>query len=101
MGINNNQVRPASPGSRQARFFKPAEFAHVSAELTRGGPNRRQTYPGRGGLVTKETKGRRRRSVPIIEPLRDTLTRLTEGAAGRSAVVTRTARRCDLDSHVA
>lgn len=40
---------------------------------------RRQTYPGRGGLVTKETKGRRRRSVPIIEPLRDTLARLTDG----------------------
>ena len=36
---------------------------------------RRQTYPRRGGLVTKETKGRRRRSVPIIEPL----ARLTVG----------------------
>src|SRR5918997_5855644 len=32
---------------------------------------RRQTYPGRRGLVTKETKGRPRRSLPIIEPLRD------------------------------
>lgn len=31
----------------------------------------RQTYLGRGGLVTKETKGRRRRTVPIIEPLRE------------------------------
>ncbi len=39
----------------------------------------RQTYPGRGGLVTKETKGRRRRTVPIIEPLRPTLERLTAG----------------------
>ena len=29
----------------------------------------RQTYPGRGGLVTKQTKGRRRRAVPVIEPL--------------------------------
>ena len=38
---------------------------------------RRQTYPGRGGLVTKETKGRRRRPVPIIEPLRATPERLT------------------------
>lgn len=37
----------------------------------------RQTYPGRGGLVTKETKGRRRRTVPIIEPLREPLVRLT------------------------
>ena len=42
---------------------------------------RRQTYPGRGGLVTKETKGRRRRPVPIIEPLRATLDRLTVGKA--------------------
>ncbi|HET9648221.1 MAG TPA: site-specific integrase [Microlunatus sp.] len=37
----------------------------------------RQTYPGRGGLVTKETKGRRRRTVPIIDPLRPTIARLT------------------------
>ena len=42
---------------------------------------RRQTYPGRGGLITKETKGRRRRPVPIIEPLRATLERLTAGRA--------------------
>jgi integrase len=42
---------------------------------------RRQTYPGRGGLVTKETKGRRRRPVPIIDPLRATLERLTVGRA--------------------
>lgn len=40
---------------------------------------KRQTYPGRGGLVTKETKGRRKRPVPIIEQLRPTLERLTEG----------------------
>jgi hypothetical protein len=33
----------------------------------------RQTYPIRGGLVTKETKGRRHRTVPIIAPLRPTL----------------------------
>ena len=39
----------------------------------------RQTYPGRGGLVTKQTKGRRRRMVPIIEPLRGTLVRPTIG----------------------
>jgi integrase len=50
---------------------------------------RRQTYPGRGGLVTKETKGRRRRSVPIIEPLRDTLTRLTEGRQGGQRLLLR------------
>lgn len=33
----------------------------------------RQTYPGRGGLVTKATKGRRKRTIPIIDPLRPTL----------------------------
>ena len=37
--------------------------------------------PGHGGLATKETKGRRRRQVPIIEPLRATLERLTVGRA--------------------
>ena len=38
---------------------------------------RRQTYPAAAALVTKETKVRRRRQVPIIEPLRATLERLT------------------------
>lgn len=38
-----------------------------------------QLYPGRGGLVRKRTKGRRRRDVPIIEPLVPTLDRLTKG----------------------
>jgi len=42
----------------------------------------RQTYPGRGGLVTKETKGRRRRTVPIIDPLRSTLDRMRVGRDG-------------------
>lgn len=41
----------------------------------------RQTYPGRGGLVTKQTKGRRRRTVPIIDSLTPTLLRLTKGRA--------------------
>ena len=44
----------------------------------------RQTYPGRGLLVTKETKGRRRRTVPIIDPLRPTLARLTAGRHPRN-----------------
>ena len=35
--------------------------------------------PGRGGLITKTSKGRRRRAVPIIEPLRPSLERLTSG----------------------
>lgn len=47
----------------------------------------RQTYPGRGGLVTKETKGRRRRTVPIIEPLRPTLQRLTAGRTADARLV--------------
>lgn len=36
----------------------------------------KQTYPGRGGLRTKATKGRRRREVPIIDALQPTLIRL-------------------------
>ncbi len=48
----------------------------------------RQTYPGRGGLVTKATKGRRRRTVPIIEPLRPTLARLTVARAPDERLIT-------------
>ena len=44
----------------------------------------RQTYPGHGGLVTKETNGRRRRTVPIIDPLRPTLVQLTPADAQRN-----------------
>ena len=47
----------------------------------------RQTYPGHGGLVTKETKGRRRRTVPIIDPLRPTLVRLTAGRRSEERLV--------------
>jgi hypothetical protein len=43
--------------------------------------SRGTTYPGRGGLVNNETKGRRRRSLPIIELLRATLERLMVGRA--------------------
>lgn len=39
----------------------------------------RQTYPGRGGLITKPTKGRRHRVVPVIDAVRPTLERLTQG----------------------
>lgn len=39
----------------------------------------RQTYPGKGGLVTKQTKGRRERRVPILNPLRPVLERLVLG----------------------
>ncbi|WP_294181157.1 site-specific integrase [uncultured Schumannella sp.] len=39
---------------------------------------RRQVFPGKGGLVTKPTKSRKERRVPILEPLRPVLERLTE-----------------------
>lgn len=39
----------------------------------------RQTYPGAGGLVTKQTKGRESRPVPILQPLEEVLRRLTDG----------------------
>jgi integrase len=53
------------------RISEVAGLEVADVDLRRG--------PGRGGLVTKETTGRRRRSVPIIEPLRETLMRLTVG----------------------
>lgn len=37
----------------------------------------RQTYPGSGGLVTKQTKGRAARPVPILNALKPVLERLT------------------------
>lgn len=40
---------------------------------------RRQVFPGKGGLVTKPTKSRKERRVPILEPLRPVLERLTDG----------------------
>lgn len=40
-----------------------------------------QTYPGQGGLVTKATKGRQARPVPILKTLEPVLKRLTEGRA--------------------
>lgn len=38
---------------------------------------RRQHYPGRGGLVIKQTKGRRDRPVPMLDALEPVLERLT------------------------
>lgn len=38
-----------------------------------------QHYPGKGGQVVKQTKGRRARYVPILDPLEPTLRRLTDG----------------------
>ena len=40
---------------------------------------RRQIFPGKGGLVTKATKSRKERRVPILDPLRPVLERLTAG----------------------
>ncbi|WP_409483041.1 tyrosine-type recombinase/integrase [Arsenicicoccus dermatophilus] len=48
----------------------------------------RQTYPGKGGLSTKATKGRRRRWVPIIDPLRPTVERLTQGRRPDARLIT-------------
>ncbi|WP_022883666.1 tyrosine-type recombinase/integrase [Glaciibacter superstes] len=39
----------------------------------------RQTFPGRGGLITKQTKSRKERRVPILDALRPVLERLTDG----------------------
>ena len=38
----------------------------------------RQIFPGKGGLITKPTKSRKERRMPILEPLRPVLERLTE-----------------------
>ena len=46
---------------------------------------RRQTFPGSGGLVTKQTKGREIRHVPILQHLAPVLKRLTaRSRTGRS-----------------
>lgn len=39
----------------------------------------RQHFPGKGGLVIKQTKGRRSRYVPILDALEPILKRLTDG----------------------
>jgi integrase len=39
----------------------------------------RQLFPGKGGLVTKPTKGRKTRRVPILQALEPVLERLTNG----------------------
>ncbi len=40
---------------------------------------RQQVVPGKGGLVTKPTKRRKERRVPILEPLRPAMERISEG----------------------
>lgn len=70
------------------RISEVAGLQVADVDLPRGLLHvRRQTYPGRGGLVTKQTKGRRRRTVPIIDPLRDTLIRLTSGRSAESRLL--------------
>lgn len=48
---------------------------------------RRQVYPGAGGLVTKQTKGRAVRTVPILEPLRPVLHPLIDGRPASAPLV--------------
>ncbi len=49
---------------------------------------RRQTFPGAGGLVTKQTKGRNVRHVPILAPLLPILQRLTAGRQPKDRLLT-------------
>lgn len=49
---------------------------------------RRQTFPGAGGLVTKQTKGREIRHVPILQHLAPVLERLTAGREAEARLVT-------------
>lgn len=49
---------------------------------------RRQTFPGSGGLVTKQTKGREVRHVPILQPLEPVLRRLTIGREPQERLLT-------------
>ncbi|MGO4680260.1 site-specific integrase [Microbacterium sp. 2MCAF23] len=47
----------------------------------------RQIYPGKGGLVTKQTKGRRERYVPILNALEPVLARLCAGKASEDPLL--------------
>lgn len=47
----------------------------------------RQCFPGAGGLSIKPTKSRRPRRVPIIEPLKPVLRRLTKQRAGNQPLL--------------
>ncbi|SDQ21501.1 tyrosine-type recombinase/integrase [Leucobacter chromiiresistens] len=49
---------------------------------------RRQTFPGSGGLVTKQTKGREIRHVPILQHLEPVLQRLTSDRAPEERLLT-------------
>lgn len=49
---------------------------------------RRQTFPGSGGLVTKQTKGREIRHVPILQHLEPVLERLTAGREPQDRLLT-------------
>ncbi|WP_338145225.1 tyrosine-type recombinase/integrase [Cryobacterium fucosi] len=49
---------------------------------------RRQIFPGKGGLITKATKNRKERRVPILDPLRPVLIRLTTGKDSNDQLLT-------------
>jgi integrase len=46
---------------------------------------RRQTFPGAGGLVTKQTKGREIRHVPVLQALVPVLERLTRAQVAKTS----------------
>lgn len=48
-----------------------------------------QTYPGKDGLITKQTQGWRERRAPILDQLRPVLERLTEGQGARGSAARR------------
>lgn len=47
----------------------------------------RQIFPGKGGLVRKQPKGRKERYVPILDPLEPILTRLCAGKEPSAALL--------------
>lgn len=47
-----------------------------------------QIFPGKGGLITKPTKNRKERRVPILNPLRPVLEHLTEGKQPEDQLLT-------------
>ncbi|WP_235940865.1 tyrosine-type recombinase/integrase [Paramicrobacterium fandaimingii] len=61
-----------------ARFVVPSTLTHGDVDWTSNLVTiQRQCFPDAGGLSIKPPKGRRTRHVPIIEPLKPVLRRLT------------------------
>jgi hypothetical protein len=85
-GVRRRRDDPGDDGPSHQRGLRAPGGRHLPRPWP--APGEPQTYPGRGGLVTKQTKGRRRRTVPVIEPLRPTLARLTVGRSPEERLVT-------------